>query len=635
MTTRAGTSYKTMEEVAEQLDSGNNRGRVGQQEELEAGRCDGTVGGRDGLATTVEKMIASLWEDRRLQEAKLAEERQLWEEEKRRRELEFEEERRRQQEEAARRDEQTFQQMRVLQALVEGVQLQGEAMKKRAESEKEVKVAKLSEQDDIVSYLTTFERLMTVFEVKRERWAFKLAPNLSGKAQKAYAALSVAEAGDYDRLREAILRRYDINEESYRQRFRTGKRGKDESNRELVARLNDLATKWLKSRKSREEVLDQIILEQFLKTLPDDVRVFVRERGPETSTDAAKLADDYLQARKEEQSNRDLSARGDKSGRRCHRCGRVGHLAKDCPAPPSQRSERVADHTTSGRSDRPKKDLKEVECYNCHKKGHYSSNCPRNALVCSERSVSGDEISGVRKQLLAMQPGVLREGLVEGRSVRDILLDTGCQRTLVHQSLVPESKLKEGNAVAIRCAHGDTVLYPLADITVEMDGQQLSVEAGVSETLPMSVLLGTDNPELVEMLQAGKRVREEEAFAVVTRNQAKRSQDEAVERQRQEKASGVQPHSLEDEFPGWMSKLDESLFERRDGKEKRQKTRKEKREERQRRGQLQVDLVTQDEEGAGEDEGGLEMAGTGLDGEGLVRHELDVSAQELQEWLIL
>ena len=31
----------------------------------------------------------------------------------------------------------------------------------------------------------------------------------------------------------------------------------------------------------------------------------------------------------------------------------------------------------------------------------------------------------------------------------------------VHQSLVPESKLKEGNMVAIRCAHWDTVLYPL------------------------------------------------------------------------------------------------------------------------------------------------------------------------------
>ena len=45
---------------------------------------------------------------------------------------------------------------------------------------------------------------------------------------------------------------------------------KDESNRELAARLNDLATKWLKEKKSREEMVDQIVLEQFLKTLHDD-----------------------------------------------------------------------------------------------------------------------------------------------------------------------------------------------------------------------------------------------------------------------------------------------------------------------------------------------------------------------------
>ncbi len=61
--------------------------------------------------------------------------------------------------------------------------------------------------DYIVSYLTMFERLMTAFEVKREKWAFKLASNLSGKAQKAYAALSPVDAGDYTQLKEAILRR--------------------------------------------------------------------------------------------------------------------------------------------------------------------------------------------------------------------------------------------------------------------------------------------------------------------------------------------------------------------------------------------------------------------------------------------
>lgn len=60
---------------------------------------------------------------------------------------------------------------------------------------------------------------MTAYEVRQERWAFKLASNLSGKAQRAYAAMNIADAGSYyyDKLKEAILQRYDITEESYRQ----------------------------------------------------------------------------------------------------------------------------------------------------------------------------------------------------------------------------------------------------------------------------------------------------------------------------------------------------------------------------------------------------------------------------------
>ena len=57
-------------------------------------------------------------------------------------------------------------------------------------------------------------------------------------------------------MKEAILRRFDITEESYRQRFRATKKKGEESNRELVARLSDFAEKWLKSYKTREELLD-------------------------------------------------------------------------------------------------------------------------------------------------------------------------------------------------------------------------------------------------------------------------------------------------------------------------------------------------------------------------------------------
>ena len=56
---------------------------------------------------------------------------------------------------------------------------------------------------------------------------------------------------------------------------------------------------------------------------------------------------------------------------------------------------------------------------------------------------------------------------------------------MIHKSWVPPHKLKEGDAVTIRCAHGDTVLYPLADVNMEVDGLPITVEAAVSEKLLM------------------------------------------------------------------------------------------------------------------------------------------------------
>ena len=50
--------------------------------------------------------------------------------------------------------------------------------------------------------------------------------------------------------------------------------------------------------------------------------------------------------------------------------------------------------------------------------------------------------------------------------------------------------------MTVCCAHGDTVLYPLAKIEMEVEDVKVGVRAAVSERLPIPVLLGTDVPEL-------------------------------------------------------------------------------------------------------------------------------------------
>ena len=86
---------------------------------------------------------------------------------------------------------------------------------------------------------------MAAYEVEKVRWTYKLAHLLSRKAQQAFAAMEQAKTGDYDKVKAAILRRYNINDETYCQRFRAAVK-EGESHRELAIRFQDAAEKWTK-----------------------------------------------------------------------------------------------------------------------------------------------------------------------------------------------------------------------------------------------------------------------------------------------------------------------------------------------------------------------------------------------------
>ena len=300
-------------------------------------------------------------------------------------------------EERRRRDEQMEEQLGLMRSLVEGARSERGGERSASDSrptshERETAaLTKLSAEDDIEAFLTTFERVMTVCGVDESRWVVRLAPQLTGRAQKAYAAMSPTDAGVYSEVKKAILRRYDISEETYRQRFRSAQKKEGEAYVELATRLTDLFKKWMASCSTIESVAEKIVVEQLLSTMPTELRIWLSERKPGTAREAGKLADDYASARrhsqvetpKEEPKKRDGAS--NREPRRCHTCGQEGHLARNCP----KKAEPGKTELASGK-EKMSRDHSDKKCYNCHKRGHIAVHCP-SSFYCGSVEEIGRE----------------------------------------------------------------------------------------------------------------------------------------------------------------------------------------------------------------------------------------------------
>ncbi|XP_043990563.1 neurotrophin receptor-interacting factor homolog [Gambusia affinis] len=160
-------------------------------------------------------------------------------------------------------------------------------------------IPKFEEGDDIEQYLTTFERLATAYQWPERDWAVRLVPHLTGRARAAYVAMAAEDSCEYVEVKAAILTKYEINEEVYRQRFREPEVRVNETPREFYNRLKDLYLKWMQPQRRRKEDIGEIlILEQFYSSLSPELRVWVKERNPAAAQEAAELVENFLAARR-------------------------------------------------------------------------------------------------------------------------------------------------------------------------------------------------------------------------------------------------------------------------------------------------------------------------------------------------
>uniref|UniRef100_A0AAR2LCB5 SCAN box domain-containing protein n=1 Tax=Pygocentrus nattereri TaxID=42514 RepID=A0AAR2LCB5_PYGNA len=110
---------------------------------------------------------------------------------------------------------------------------------------------------------------------------------------------SYEHAEDYEEVKAAILAKYEITQDIYRQRFRALEVYPGETPRELYVRLKELFSKWVRpEQKSVKEISEIMILEQFLRMVNTEMEVWIKERNPKTAEEAAQLAEVFISARR-------------------------------------------------------------------------------------------------------------------------------------------------------------------------------------------------------------------------------------------------------------------------------------------------------------------------------------------------
>lgn len=128
----------------------------------------------------------------------------------------------------------------------------------------------------------------------KEQWAFFIGSYLTGEALTALKALEKEAATDYQKLKQAILDRYEITHESNRQCLWASTFREGACPRVILVRLKDVATRWLKPTTSdNRRIVKLVVIEQLLTVLPSQNRYWLACWCPKSLTEVLELWENF------------------------------------------------------------------------------------------------------------------------------------------------------------------------------------------------------------------------------------------------------------------------------------------------------------------------------------------------------
>ena len=161
---------------------------------------------------------------------------------------------------------------------------------------KHIRLVPPFQEKEVDKYFLHFEKVAENLKWPREHWTLLLQSVVIGKAREIYTQLTLEQSSDYDRVKELILKAYELVPEAYRQKFRDCRKEPNQTHVEFARTKEQLFDRWCSSKKvgSDHEKLRQLMLvEEFKWCINSDVRAFLNEKEVENLDVAARLADDY------------------------------------------------------------------------------------------------------------------------------------------------------------------------------------------------------------------------------------------------------------------------------------------------------------------------------------------------------
>ena len=342
---------------------------------------------------------------------------------------------------------------------------------------KQARLVPKFEEANVDGYFAHFERTALNLGWPKESWSMLLQTVLTGKAQRAYATLPTENCADYDLVKAAVLKSFELVPEAYRQKFRTQRKTENQSYVEFLREKENALDKWCDSKRidgDAEKLRQLILAEEFLNCVPEEVRVHLSERKTNVTYEMAALADEYI-----------LTHR--KTKEKTFTGNRVKFKAELRPKEENRRTFQSSSRT--------------VVCFKCGKAGHIAIRCQlgkgpeRNQTQPRKPQGAVTTTRGNQSYRPWTKKGMIR-GPHGGPVEVSILRDTGASQSLLLRNKLPKRVIEATReTVMIEGIGGKRVKIPLCKMTLKSQWKDGPMKVGVVDKLPMkgiSLILGNE-----------------------------------------------------------------------------------------------------------------------------------------------